>query len=763
MRRIIATGLTLAICTNAWAGRWCDVFNGVDLPVAIICDDFDHYCEGFNNPCPKDPNYDLLAGRAWPRNSWSYYNNQDGVCGNAIILSSDQAQLTSQYHGGVMMNGGDEAGTLGQSTRMLTNGIAAKFGSGYNRVYGTDDAGLVVEFDVACKINSAAALQLSNGYVELALEEQELTKQQFLNLGYDPEVTPTDFIKVGGPDIMQSNCISCWGQCKNLGATDGRAPHHAWPTICQSYDARTASSLCPNPNGGDPIPCGPPYCPETPANKLHKTMAIGVLALLDPNPCHCENPVKPSAAHCGDGPGCNLGTGFCNSTGGSSRPCSSNADCPKELHEYTDHTNTNKHVAFFDGWKWRSLSSKIFDDGQGGGIPGVIGSGNFRLGHKIDHIKLTIKAETVKIEHWHVQNRSDYVLYAGNPICEPDAKRNDTIAGGVTITNPGSGYSSAPTVTVAAPPSGRRATVAAVVSGGSVVALTITDPGMGYTSPPAITIAPPPSGVQATATTILGGSAYYLPGEYSWADNIPRKYFGGFNAIRLGTSSNCRLCSSDLVNAGGDYANCGTNQWDGSSYVCTEYNQNWNAGATRCKRMSGINGCYGTNIDDGADYVTIDNLVLNGGTPDTNLGACCYPNGTCAFQNESQCTGTFLGAGSTCIGTPCEGACCGTQGSCEVTNMYACNGRFRGSNTNCSSPCCPSPFADWDGDGDVDMDDFAKLQSCLTSVSGNLPADCACFDRNNDKKINQDDVILFTNCATGASIVSDVVPAECEP
>src|SRR5262249_16966366 len=157
-------------------------------------------------------------------------------------------------------------------------------------------------------------------------------------------------------------CISCWGMCKNLGATDSRAPHHAWPTICQSYDARTASSLCPDPANptGPGIPCGPPFCPETPVTKQHKTLAIGALAMLDPNPCHCELPVKPDNSACGAGPGCNTGTGFCNTVGGSARACTTNADCPREMQEYTNHTSTNKHVAFFDGWKWRSLSSAMF-------------------------------------------------------------------------------------------------------------------------------------------------------------------------------------------------------------------------------------------------------------------------------------------------------------------------------------------------------------------------------------------------------------------
>jgi len=58
----------------------------------------------------------------------------------------------------------------------------------------------------------------------------------------------------------------------------------------------------------------------------------------------------------------------------------------------------------------------------------------------------------------------------------------------VTITNGGSGYTSAPTVTFSAPPvPGVRATGTAVVSGGQVMSVMITNPGSGYSTAPTIT------------------------------------------------------------------------------------------------------------------------------------------------------------------------------------------------------------------------------------------------------------------------------------
>ena len=78
----------------------------------------------------------------------------------------------------------------------------------------------------------------------------------------------------------------------------------------------------------------------------------------------------------------------------------------------------------------------------------------------------------------------------------------------ITITNAGSAYSTAPTVTFSDPQTGlatNRATgVATINSSGQVTGITVTDAGTGYTSAPTITIsAPPYFGNTATATCVL--------------------------------------------------------------------------------------------------------------------------------------------------------------------------------------------------------------------------------------------------------------------
>ncbi len=95
----------------------------------------------------------------------------------------------------------------------------------------------------------------------------------------------------------------------------------------------------------------------------------------------------------------------------------------------------------------------------------------------------------------------------------------DSVTGAVqtiTVTKTGSGYTSAPTVTIAAPSSGTTATATAVLSNGGISSVVITNPGTGYTTAPVVTIGAPPSGgVQATATAAVGNPLAAIAGNYS--------------------------------------------------------------------------------------------------------------------------------------------------------------------------------------------------------------------------------------------------------
>lgn len=72
----------------------------------------------------------------------------------------------------------------------------------------------------------------------------------------------------------------------------------------------------------------------------------------------------------------------------------------------------------------------------------------------------------------------------------------------------GSGYVTAPTVTIDPPTSGVQATAVAVLSGNAVSSFIITNAGSGYNSVPNVTIAAPPSGTTATATAVITVNDY---------------------------------------------------------------------------------------------------------------------------------------------------------------------------------------------------------------------------------------------------------------
>lgn len=95
---------------------------------------------------------------------------------------------------------------------------------------------------------------------------------------------------------------------------------------------------------------------------------------------------------------------------------------------------------------------------------------------------------------------------------EPPQPAQVTVA--VTVT--GGGYTTAPVVT----PSGGGGTgltlTAALGAGGSVASITVTNPGTGYTSAPTLAIAaPPPGGTQATATAAFIAAKPAVPAQFA--------------------------------------------------------------------------------------------------------------------------------------------------------------------------------------------------------------------------------------------------------
>lgn len=91
--------------------------------------------------------------------------------------------------------------------------------------------------------------------------------------------------------------------------------------------------------------------------------------------------------------------------------------------------------------------------------------------------------------------------------------------GSVAVDAAGSGYSqSTTTVSFSAPDDadGRNATGLVTVVSGEVTEIIVTDPGTGYTSAPDVTISDSGSGAGASATATLGDYGFVLPDSRTW-------------------------------------------------------------------------------------------------------------------------------------------------------------------------------------------------------------------------------------------------------
>lgn len=101
----------------------------------------------------------------------------------------------------------------------------------------------------------------------------------------------------------------------------------------------------------------------------------------------------------------------------------------------------------------------------------------------------------------------------GSGVVEYDVSR----VSGVTITNPGSGYTSAPTVTIVPDTGGYGATAEAIInSSGVVTSVNILNPGRGYTGTPTVLFSDPATGVDvATGTVDVSTISYSGFKEYA--------------------------------------------------------------------------------------------------------------------------------------------------------------------------------------------------------------------------------------------------------
>ncbi len=254
-------------------------------PNAVFCDDFDRYC--VNPPALPESCADgsAIDGDAF----YDVWSLTDQGC-NPIRI--DDAFYTSPYWGG--KTSCQEKSVMGINGVNLTPYCRAKYGPEYGSVRATDATPMTVEFVLDGQSNNK--LRYGNTYLELA---------------------------AGSMHSLNDHTLSSW--CSACGGETTR-----YAIICRQ----------------DPTPAG---CAPVSQAPVLASIAVGAVAYLDSDPCHCDG---------------------------------------------SYHSPVNNHLSFFNGRQWYILKQGLFPGGGTGGNP----VGDFQLHSRQHYIRLTIKASTAKVE-----------------------------------------------------------------------------------------------------------------------------------------------------------------------------------------------------------------------------------------------------------------------------------------------------------------------------------------------------------------------------
>ncbi|MDR3636899.1 MAG: beta-1,3-glucanase family protein [Isosphaeraceae bacterium] len=169
------------------------------------------------------------------------------------------------------------------------------------------------------------------------------------------------------------------------------------------------------------------------------------------------------------------------------------------------------------------------------------------------------------------------------------------------ITNPGSGYATAPAVTISGG-GGTGATATATIADGQVTGITITNPGSGYTNAPSLSF----SSGNATAVAVITGGVASVnvssPGSgYTTAPTVTISGGGGTGATATAVLTNGAVSSVTVNNAGSGYTSAPSVYFSGGS----------NATATATIAGGAVTAL--TVGNNGTGYTTVPSVTISGG------------------------------------------------------------------------------------------------------------------------------------------------------
>ena len=142
--------------------------------------------------------------------------------------------------------------------------------------------------------------------------------------------------------------------------------------------------------------------------------------------------------------------------------------------------------------------------------------------------------------------------------------------------------------------------------------------------------------------------------------------------------------------------------------------------------------------------------------PCPRWGACCVAGDCVPDQTKEDCLsmgGQWAGLDTVCDEDLCvKGVCCVSDICVPGQTVGDCSsvgGEWAGLFTTCFTGICPvCDDGDQDRDGDIDLVDFAELQTCFGCVDCGGD-ECKCLDINNDNTVTLDDFASFQQALTG--------------